>query len=496
MDKNIIRIHPEDSVCVVLTPVPKGERLSFGEGSVVTGEEIPAGHKVAIQPIRPGEDVLKYGYPIGRANQPIQPGDWVHTHNLETKLQGTMTYPYRKDESSAPRRNKSGRTFRGYVREDGNVGIRNEIWVLNTVGCVNKTAELLARTAHQAFAGDGLDGVYHFPHPYGCSQLGDDLKNTQRVLASLAKHPNAAGVLVIGLGCENNHIASFREVLGPVDERRVKFLAVQEVNDELDEGMKLLEELSREAKTMKRETVPLSKLVVGLKCGGSDGLSGITANPLAGTLADRVVAEGGAALLTEVPEMFGAEEILLGRAADEEVFQQTVNLVNGFKEYFLNHGQPVSENPSPGNKEGGITTLEEKSLGCIQKGGYSPVTDVLEYGERVRKQGLQLVQGPGNDLVSVTTLATAGAQLVLFTTGRGTPYGGPVPTLKISTNSKLYRNKQNWIDFDAEPVLEQREAVEEALFDEVVRIASGEKQTRNETHGFREIAIFKDGVTL
>ncbi|PTX53978.1 D-altronate dehydratase [Melghirimyces profundicolus] len=495
MSPDTIRIHKDDSVGVVLRSCRRGETLTFGEVTITLTEEIPAGHKVALKPIRSEEDVLKYGHVIGRAKREIRPGEWVHTHNLETRLEGTQTYRYRRKTTSRPVQ-KSSRTFRGYVREDGNVGIRNEIWIINTVGCINKTAELLARTANESFAGDGLDGVYHFPHPYGCSQLGDDLKNTQKVLANLVKHPNAAGVLVIGLGCENNHIASFQEVLGPVDGRRVKFMAVQDVSDELEDGMVMIEELAQYAKTFQRQSVPLSKLAVGLKCGGSDGLSGITANPLVGTLADRIVSEGGTVLLTEVPEMFGAEEILLERASDEEVFNKTVRLVNNFKEYFLNHGQPVSENPSPGNKEGGITTLEEKSLGCVQKGGFSPVADVLAYGERYRRPGLQLVQGPGNDLVSVTTLATAGAQLVLFTTGRGTPYGGPVPTMKISTNTQLARKKKNWIDFDAEPVLERKEEVEEALFEEVIRIASGEKRTRNEIYGFKEIAIFKDGVTL
>jgi altronate hydrolase len=384
------------------------------------------------------------------------------------------------------------------VREDGEVGIRNEIWIINTVGCINKTCETLARLGSREVEGHGVDGVYHFPHPFGCSQLGDDLAATQKLLAALVRHGNAAGVLVVGLGCENNRIADFKHAIGEYNPERVKFMNAQDVDDELEEGLRLIGELAAYAGQFKRQEVPLSKLRIGMKCGGSDGFSGITGNPLCGRIADALTAAGGTALLTEVPEMFGAETILMDRAADEAVFQDIVGLINNFKAYFLRHDQEIYENPSPGNKEGGITTLEEKSLGCIQKGGSATVTAVLPYGESTRKTGLVLVEGPGNDLVSVTALAAAGAHLVLFTTGRGTPFGGPVPTLKLATNSGLAARKKNWIDFNAGRLIEGASwaALTRELGGLIHEIASGDKLACNERNGFREIAIFKDGVIL
>ncbi|MBB6674928.1 UxaA family hydrolase [Cohnella nanjingensis] len=388
-------------------------------------------------------------------------------------------------------------TFQGYVRPNGEVGIRNELWIINTVGCINKTCEILAKRGEAELAGR-VDGVYHFAHPFGCSQLGDDLKHTQKLLASLVNHPNAGGVLVVGLGCENNQIASFKLAIGDYDPTRVKFMAAQEEADELETGAALLEELAAHAEQDRREPVPVSKLKLGLKCGGSDGLSGITANPLVGAVSDRLIASGGSAILTEVPEMFGAETILMNRAEDAEVFGRIVSLINDFKAYFVRHDQEIYENPSPGNKAGGISTLEEKSLGCTQKGGRATVRDVVPYGERIRKAGLTLLEAPGNDLVSVTALSAAGAHLVLFTTGRGTPFGGPVPTVKISTNSELASRKKNWIDFDAGRLLADRSmtALTDELWTQIMQLASGERQTLSERNGFREIAIFKDGVIL
>lgn len=345
---------------------------------------------------------------------------------------------------------------------------------------------------------DNIDGVFHFAHPYGCSQLGDDLQYTQKLLGSLVNHPNAAGILVVGLGCENNGIESFKQSIGEYDPQRVKFMSSQVEEDELKKGLQLIDELITYARTFKRESVPVSKLKLGLKCGGSDGFSGITANPLVGTLSDRLIAAGGTAILTEVPEMFGAETILMNRAANEAVFENIVRLVNDFKQYFILHGQEIYENPSPGNKAGGISTLEEKSLGCTQKGGRAIVNDVVKYGDRVSKSGLNLLEAPGNDLVSVTALSAAGAHIVLFTTGRGTPFGGPVPTVKIATNSDLARHKKNWIDYNAGQLLEEKSMFEmtDELWHQIIDIASGERKTNNERNGFREIAIFKDGVTL
>jgi len=501
-----VRLHQDDHVVIALQAVKQGESLDLGAelGMLRVVEDVPAGHKIALRQVKQGDDVLKFGYSIGKAKQQIEPGQWVHTHNMGTGLSGFLEYAYEPVKgagvepsgTSSPAAQQA-RTFQGYVRENGEAGIRNEIWIINTVGCINKTCEILAKRGDAMFGGR-VDGVYHYSHPFGCSQLGDDLRYTQKLLASLVNHPNAAGVLVVGLGCENNQIELFQQAIGDFNPARVKFMKSQEVDDELETGLELLEELVAYAEGFKREAVPVSKLKLGLKCGGSDGLSGITANPLVGRVADRLVESGGTAILTEVPEMFGAETILMNRAADERIFEQIVDLINDFKRYFIRHDQEIYENPSPGNKAGGITTLEEKSLGCTQKGGRSIVTDVVPYGERVVKTGLNLLEAPGNDLVSVTALAAGGAHVVLFTTGRGTPFGGPVPTVKLSTNSDLAARKKNWIDFDAGRLLEDRsmEELTDELWEQIIALASGERQTLGERNGFREIAIFKDGVIL
>ena len=441
------------------------------------------GHKYALCDIKKGENIIKYGNPIGHATEDIKAGDHVHTHNVKTNLSGNLSYEYDHKVFDIPY-SPDGRTFMGYVRENGEVGIRNDVWIVNTVGCVNKVAEKIAEAT----------GACHFPHPFGCSQLGDDQAITQKILKGMVNHPNAAGVLVLGLGCENNNVELFRSVLGEVDERRVKFLVAQEHEDEVSEGIRLVKELQEYAKTFTRTPVSVSKLVVGLKCGGSDGYSGITANPLVGRFSDKLIAAGGSCLLTEVPEMFGAEHLLMQRCESTEVFERTVALINDFKDYYTRHNQVIYENPSPGNKKGGITTLEEKSLGCVQKGGLSPVVDVLDYGDRVRRQGLSLLNGPGNDIVAITNLMAAGAHVILFTTGRGTPVGSAVPTVKIATNHPLAERKSGWIDFDASPTLEGN-SLEDELYDYVIRVAEGEL-TKNEINGYKEISIFKDGVTL
>jgi altronate hydrolase len=488
--KPFVRIHEHDNVAVAVVPLQKGE-TALG---VTLLEDIPAGHKFALTSIPKGDNVIKYAAPIGHATADIPAGAWVHTHNVKTNLSGTLEYTY--NPQPVPQEKPRRASFRGYRRADGRVGTRNEIWIINTVGCVNASAQALARAANEAFAGR-VDGVHCFTHPYGCSQMGGDHETTQRLLAALVRHPNAAGVLVLGLGCENNNIPAFRKVLGEVDERRVKFLSTQDVEDEMEAGMGLLRELCEYAETFAREEIDASELIVGLKCGGSDGLSGITANPLLGRFSDRLTACGGTTLLTEVPEMFGAETLLMNRCRDEATFQQAVGLINDFKEYFIRHGQVVYENPSPGNKAGGITTLEDKSLGCTQKGGTGAVCGVYGYAQAVDTKGLNLVYGPGNDLCAMTALCAAGAQVVLFTTGRGTPVGGPVPTVKVATNTPLWQRKQGWIDFNAGVLVQGQamEQVEEAFFEKVLRVASGE-ETCSERSGDRQIAIFKDGVTL
>lgn len=440
------------------------------------------GHKYAVRDIKRGENIIKYGQPIGHALADIKKGEHVHSHNLATNLSGKLTYEYHPVKT--PERTETDLTFMGYVRKNGDVGIRNDIWIVNTVGCVNKTAQIIARKT----------GAEYFSHPFGCSQLGGDMEITQKILAGMVHHPNCGGALVLGLGCENNNIEIFKNALGSYDEERVRFLNAQDADDEIEAGVRIIEELKSNAAKDKREPVSIKKLKIGLKCGGSDGLSGITANPLVGRVCDKFTSMGGSCVLTEVPEMFGAEHLLMQRCADKEVFDKTVRLINNFKDYFTRHNQTIYENPSPGNKAGGITTLEEKSLGCIQKGGLSEITDVLDYGDTVTKSGLSLLNGPGNDIVAVTNLMAAGVHMILFTTGRGTPLGGAVPTVKISTNTALAKKKSSWIDFDAGRALGGCELTDE-LFDFVIETANGRK-TKNEENGYKEISIFKDGVTL
>jgi len=580
MKKEYIKLDPKDNVIVLLKDKNAGETINIQNGiDILLQDNIKAGHKVAIRDIAAGEKIIKYGYPIGHATKDIYTGQWVHTHNIKTNLEGKLDYSHIKEIIKS--RNKIDgndwknfindsdindfdhgldnendhrceteipvSSFMGYVREDGSVGTRNEIWIINTVGCVNKTAEILVKEANRMFSdkiGESVDGVFAFPHPYGCSQFGEDHFTTQKILADLCMHPNAAGVLVLGLGCENNNINEFKKVLesnvllrnqnnrinnsnnsnnnsssnsnnnnsnnnknGECDDktinslinsRRIKFLSTQDCEDEISCGLKLIGELIEYASVFKRQECPVSKLKVGLKCGGSDAFSGITANPLCGKFSDLLLRNKGTTILTEVPEMFGAETILMERSENEEIFNKIVNMINGFKDYYISYNQPVYENPSPGNKEGGITTLEEKSLGCILKGGSGIVTDVLNYGERLRKSGLNLLEGPGNDAVSITALTAAGANLIIFTTGRGTPFGGPVPTIKVSTTTQLYNRKKSWIDYDAGQLLEGRSMDEMArdLYNFVISVASGNIRTKNEINGYKEIAIFKNGITV
>ncbi len=553
-----IHIHPSDNVAVALEDLPKGESIDLEENPfaaadariaeletegasacdlkekavhIVTREPIARGHKIALTDIAEGEPIIKYGCTIALASEDIPAGSWVHTHNARTELSESAEYHY--DHKVYPLPSVSPKTFRGYRRPDGKAGIRNELWIIPLVGCVNGIAKELTeanqgltaagwRREHAALEcenkrnPDGtvlqeqghpgkeqnpyasVDGLYYFPHPYGCSQMGEDLATTAKLLAALVRHPNAGGVLVLSLGCENLQPEMFRKVLGDYDLERVKFLVCQEEEDELEAGSQLLRELAGYAAQFHREEIPASELVVGMKCGGSDGLSGITANPAVGRFSDRLISLGGSTVLTEVPEMFGAENILFSRCENEDVYHKAVRMVNNFKKYFTDHGQVVYENPSPGNKKGGITTLEDKSCGCVQKGGSAQIVDVLDYAEPVTKKGLNLLSGPGNDLVSATDLTAAGAHLILFTTGRGTPFGAPAPTVKIATNTALSEHKKNWIDFNAGTVAEGKESLDEAgdrLLDKVLRVASGE-ETLSEQHGCREIAIFKDGVTL
>lgn len=493
--QNFIKINKKDNVIVALSPINSNtELLLENETTILSKEPIPAGHKMAITDIKKGAEVTKYGYRIGYAKEDIAAGEWVHTHNLRTGLGELLDYSYQPVPCQLPP--TKDRTFMGFLRKDGSVGIRNEIWIIPTVGCVGNTASAIAAQA-KAFLKGTVDDVIAFPHPYGCSQMGEDQENTRKILADLAKHPNAGGVLILGLGCENSGVEVLKKYLGSYDENRIKFLVAQEWEDETEAALSMVKTLIDYAASFQRTPVSVSKLIVGMKCGGSDGFSGITANPLVGKFSDLLISKGGTTILTEVPEMFGAETILMNRCANEDLFHQTVALINDFKNYFKIHHQTIYENPSPGNKQGGISTLEDKSLGCTQKSGSSPVKGVLAYADTVKTTGLQLLSAPGNDLVASTALAAAGAQMVLFTTGRGTPFACPVPTLKISTNSSLAAKKPKWIDFNAGVLLEGQspEQVTEDFFEYVLSVASG-TPVCSERSGFHDLAIFKQGVTL
>lgn len=491
-----LQIHPTDTVAVALENLRAGNTLQIGDTTLTLVQDIPAGHKIALQDFQPGDIVLKYGFPIGRVLSQITAGSLVNETNIKTNLDGLQEYTYRP-QPIPPTETAEPLTFKGYRRKNGEVGIRNEIWIIPTVGCVNGIVQSLAEEFREESGSAKVDAIVAYPHNYGCSQLGDDHENTRKILRDMVLHPNAGGVLVVGLGCENNQVSAFRELLGTFDEQRIRFLEVQKVEDEEESGMQILRELYDLASHDERTEIPLSELRIGLKCGASDGFSGITANPLLGVFSDFLVAQGGTTVLTEVPEMFGAETILMNRCESEAIFYKTVQLINDFKSYFIENKQPIYENPSPGNKAGGISTLEEKSLGCTQKAGSSAVKDVLPYGERLATKGLNLLSAPGNDLVASTALAAAGCHMVLFTTGRGTPFGTFVPTVKVSTNTPLALHKPHWIDFNAGTLLEGEtmQALKNRFIHFLIETANGQP-TRNEIRNYREISIFKKGVTL
>lgn len=492
--QDFIKINPKDNVAVALKDLSKGTTLLVEELSVTLVEDIPRGHKFALSAIAEGENVIKYGFPIGHVTSDVSMGAWIHTHNIKTNLGDVLEYTYEPNLTPLPSREKA--YFDGYRRSDGKVGIRNEIWIIPTVGCVNNIATAMTKQFSNKLTGS-VEDIIAFPHPYGCSQMGDDQEYTRTILADLINHPNAGGVLVLGLGCENSNIAILKEYIGDYDENRVKFLQCQDVEDEMETAEGLIADLIDYAAKFEREKIGADELIIGMKCGGSDGMSGITANPTVGAFSDILVAQGGTTILTEVPEMFGAETLLMERCETKEMFDKTVDLINDFKNYFTNHNQTIYENPSPGNKKGGISTLEDKSLGCTQKSGNAPIKDVLKYGEIVKTKGLNLLSAPGNDLVAATALAASGAHMVLFTTGRGTPFASPVPTMKISTNTALADKKSNWIDFNCGSLVVDKDlnTLSEELFQFVLDIASG-KKLKSEEAGFHDMAIFKQGVTL
>ena len=494
MVQKYIKIHSEDLVAVALCPLEKGTVCNVDGQEVTLIEDIAQGHKFALKDIKKDHPIIKYGYPIGIAKEDIKQGSWIHTHNMKTGLNDLLTYSYHRNVQELEPSEK--RTFMGYRRKNGKVGVRNEIWIIPTVGCTNNVATSIERQAQKYVKGN-VEAICTFTHPYGCSQMGDDQENTRTILADLIQHPNAGGVLVLGLGCENSNIDVLKNYLKDYDTDRVKFLVAQEHEDEIQDSLDIIADLADIVSQDKREEIDASELIIGMKCGGSDGLSGISANPTVGGFSDLLISKGGTTILTEVPEMFGAETILMDRCENKELFNETVDLINNFKEYFKSHNQTIYENPSPGNKKGGISTLEDKSLGCTQKSGKAPVVGVLQYGQCAKNKGLNLLSAPGNDLVAATALAASGAHIVLFTTGRGTPFASPVPTVKISSNSKLYANKKNWIDFNCGELVEgvSLDTLSNDLFEYVLSVASG-KKVKSEEAGFHDMAIFKQGVTL
>ena len=509
-----VKIHPNDNVVVAIEAMKAGEMFELAEEAsqttcddattttdvkknkcITVHTHIPAGHKIAVKPIALNENIIKYGFPIGHAKEPIIVGSHVHSHNVKSNLGDLLEYTYEPNfQEVTPSETQS---FMGYRRKDGRVGIRNEVWIVPTVGCVNSIVREIEAQSQQLLT-EHMDGIYSYNHPYGCSQLGADWEMTLRYLCGLISHPNAGAVLVVGLGCENGNIGELKKFLGEYDSDRVKFLNCQDETDEIAKGVEYMRELCAFADGFTREECPASELIIGLKCGGSDGFSGITANPLLGRISDKLISQGGSSILTEVPEMFGAETLLMNRCRNEELFEKTVHLINDFKQYFMRYGEKVDENPSPGNKEGGITTLEDKSLGCVQKGGISPVEDVLKYAQPVKMHGLSLLNAPGNDLVASNALMASGAHMVLFTTGRGTPFGCPVPTVKVSSNTALYNKKKAWIDFNAGALLDgsPMEELTEEFYTYLLKLASGEVRAKSEKLDKHELAIFKDGVTL
>lgn len=493
-----IKIHEFDNVVVTVEDMKHNEVININGKEIPLREDVMKGHKIATTDLKKGDKVIKYGYEIGSVIEDVSAGGWLHFHNLKTNLSDKISYTYSPKEINN-KLNVNVPTFLGYKRKDGRVATRNEIWIINTVGCVNTSAERIAKISNEKFQRENFDGVFSFSHPYGCSQLGDDLDDTKKILAGLAKNPNAGGILILGLGCENNQLKYLLEEVGESKAGRIEHFNSQEVIDEIEEGVSRIEKIFNAMKEDKREEVPISELVLGVKCGGSDGFSGITANPLTGKITDKLTSFGGSVLQTEVPEMFGAEQILMNRAKDEKVYGELVQMINDFKQYYINHNQPIYENPSPGNKAGGLTTLEEKSLGAIQKGGQATVTQILKYGEQISSKGLVLLEAPGNDGVSSTAMTASGATLLIFTTGRGTPLGFPVPTIKVSTNTTLNINKPNWIDFNAGVLLDGDKTIDELskeFLNKIIEIASGKIKTKNEINGYKEIAIWKKGVTL
>lgn len=494
--KSLIKLHPTDDVAIAMRNINAGEILPVDGEDIIVNENLDKGHKVALRDIAKSENVIKYGAPIGFALEDIKKGGWIHTHCVKTTLNDELEYQYQPEFIDQQPATPSPEVSI-YRRENGEIGIRNEIWLIPTVGCVNGMISQMVREFKQRHPQLDIDGIHVFPHQFGCSQLGDDLETTRVLLQNMALHPNAGGALVVGLGCENNQLSAFRDGLGEYDENRIKFLITQQADDEIEEGVALLEQIYAKVSQDKRVPGTLSEVKFGLECGGSDGLSGITANPMLGYFSDYLIAQGGTTVLTEVPEMFGAETLLMSRCKDEATFNKLVSMVNNFKGYYKAHNQPIYENPSPGNKKGGITTLEDKSLGCTQKAGTSQVQAVLHYGERLQVPGLNLLDAPGNDPIATSALGAAGCHIVLFTTGRGTPYGGFVPTLKIATNSELANKKKRWIDFDAGVLINDvsMEQVHGEFVQLLVDIVNG-KQTCNEVNDIREVAIWKKGVTL
>lgn len=496
-----IKLYPQDTVALATSELKKGQTVTVDGETITLLDDIPNAHKIALKDFETGEAVRKYDNIIGYASKPIKKGEWIHSHNEVTGLGKSKEYTYDFNPISIfP--GESDKTFMGYDRADGGAGIRNHLAIISTVFCANGPLRKLARMAEAKYpATENFDGIIAFDQEFGCSQTGKDLVTTCKIIAGIAKNANFGGVLLVSNGCEMAIPSVLEQYMGDYDKKRIRTLTLQEVEDEFTAGMELIDEIMEEMKDDKRTPININRLHIAMNCGGSDGYSGITANTLLGTLCDTLVKEGAIMNMTEVPEMMGAEHILMNRAADKSIFDDIVKMMYDYDAYFARYGEKAADNPTQGNKAGGLTTLEEKSLGCIQKGGHCAVMEVLEYGERATKNGFVLVSGPGNDLAGVSGQIAAGAVLTIFTTGRGTPCGFAGPTFRLASNTALATRKSNWIDYDAGRLLtaktpEEVEALNKELYDAIMATVNGQYRTRTEENGYYILGALKDGVTL
>jgi len=499
-ENSAIHLHPTDNVAIARVQLGAGTELRVAGQRLEVKEAISAGHKIALVAIPQGAVVLRYGQVIGRARQPIERGRHVHTHNLAFE-ELHFDYEYPSGETPLPARRASP-TFLGYPREDGSVGTRNYIAVVAASNCAAHTAEMIARSFDGESLPANIDGVVAFPHGEGCGHtIGPDTAQLRRTLAGVLAHPNVSAAVILGLGCEVNQIEHY---LGPNAPRTSRLVGMTlqssggtrgAVTAARAEIARLMEQCSAE----QRKEVPASGIVLGLNCGGSDSFSGITANPALGVCSDMLAELGATAVLAETTEIFGAEHLLVRRARNRQVAEKLLSFVQGYKQYLTRFAGSFDDNPSPGNKEGGLTNIIEKSLGAVAKAGTSPLTDAVDYAEPVHTPGFVFMNTPGYDPVSLTGLAAGGCNLIAFTTGRGSAIGFPsVPVLKIASNSHTYRRMQDNMDINAGTIADGEKSVQQVggeIFEMLLRVASGER-TRAESLGHQEFVPWRIGPVL